>query len=149
MNTALASLLQCLTEQTSVVDEFIQALEDEAQNLLESSSNEQLIDLTQRKNTFATQLGELDEHRSECLGALGFDADLAGIQAACIAHPELQTPFDTLFARAREASTLNTQNGQIITTFLASNQRAVDTLRNLMGANLYDARGRLSKPTTP
>lgn len=149
MSTALASLLQCLTEQSSVVGAFIQVLEDEAHNLLDANPTEQLIELTQRKNTFATQLTALDEHRSECLGALGFDSDQTGIDAACAAHPELQVPFDALFALAREASTLNTQNGQIISAFLASNQRAVDTLRNLMGENLYDARGRLSRPATP
>lgn len=149
MNATLDPLLQCLAEQSTVVGEFIQVLEEEAHNLLDSSSNEQLIDLTQRKNSFAARLNDLDEHRAECLGALGFDSDQIGIQAACMAHPELQTPFDALFALALQASALNSQNGQIITTFLASNQRAVDTLRNLMGENLYDARGRLSKPAAP
>ncbi|MBV6273162.1 flagellar protein FlgN [Alcaligenaceae bacterium CGII-47] len=149
MSAALAPLLQCLAEQSAVLEKFVQALEDEAHNLLEASSNEQLIDLTQHKNAFAMQLAELEVQRTECLGGLGFDADLAGIEAACAAHPELQAPFDALFALAREASTLNAQNGQIITMFLASNQRAVDALRSLMGENLYNARGRLSKPATP
>lgn len=149
MSTRLDPLLQCLAEQSTVVGEFIQVLEDEAHNLLDSSSNEQLIDLTQRKNSFAAQLTDLDQHRAECLGALGFDSDQSGIEAACAAHPELRAPVDALFALARQASTLNSQNGQIITTFLASNQRAVDALRNLMGENLYDARGRLSKPAAP
>lgn len=149
MSTALTPLLQCLAEQTSVVSEFVQMLEDEAHTLLEPNPHEQLSNLTQRKNTFAAQLTALDERRSECLGALGFDSGLAGIEAACAAHPELEAPFDRLFELAREASSLNTQNGQIISVFLASNQRAVDTLRNLMGENMYDARGRLSKPATP
>ena len=149
MSTALTPLLQCLTEQSSVVGEFIQVLEEEAHNLLDAGPNDQLTSLTQRKNAFAAQLTELDQQRSACLGALGFDSDQAGIEAACAAHPELQAPFDALFALAREASTLNAQNGQIITAFLASNQRAVDTLRNLMGENMYDARGRLSKPAAP
>lgn len=149
MSTALTSLLQCLTEQSSVVGEFIQVLEDEARNLLDAGPNDQLTSLTQRKNTYAAQLAELDQQRSEHLGALGFDSDQMGIEAACAAHPELQAPFDALFALAREANALNAQNGQIISAFLASNQQAVDALRNLMGENLYDARGRLSKPAAP
>lgn len=148
MSATLVSLQQCLTEQSSVVGEFIQALEDEARALLDSNPHEHLASLTEHKNTFAAQLTELDERRSEYLGTLGFESDQAGIEAACAAHPELRAPFDALFGLAREASALNAQNGQIITAFLASNQRAVDTLRNLMGEDLYNARGRLSKPAT-
>lgn len=149
MNMSLDTLLQCVAEQSAVVGEFIQVLEDEAQNLLDARSNEQLIDLTERKNAFAARLTELDERRTQCLEALHFAADLAGIEAACAAHPQLRAPFDTLFALAGQAGALNDQNGQIITTFLANNQRAADTLRGLMGENLYDARGRLSKPAAP
>lgn len=150
MNADLDPLVQCLAEQSAVVGEFIQVLEEEAHNLLDANSNEQLIDLTERKNAFARRLTELDRRRTECLEGLGFAADQTSIEAACTAHPELRTPFDTLFTLARQAGVLNTQNGQIITTFLASNQRAVDTLRSLMGENLYDAKGRLStKPAIP
>jgi flagella synthesis protein FlgN len=145
------TLLQCVARQSAVVTDFIQLLEEEARTLLDSISNEQLVALTERKNAFATQLMQLDHDREECLETLRFTADEAGIEAACAAHPALRAPFDGLFALARQARSLNAQNGQIIAAFLASNERAFNTLRNLMGENLYDAKGRLTatRPTTP
>src|SRR5690606_31298481 len=148
MNSAVDLLADCVRAQTAVVRDFIQVLEDEARNLLDPASSDQLIDLTQRKTDFAAQLARLDERRTELLGTLNFEPDQAGIQAACAEHPALAEPFETLFALARQAGELNQRNGQIIQAFLADNQRAMATLRSLMGDNLYDAKGRL-RPSGP
>jgi flagella synthesis protein FlgN len=40
---------------------------------------------------------------------------------------------------------LNQENGQILQTFIGHNQRALETLRALMGEELYDARGRMPR----
>lgn len=139
------ALLRCVDEQSELLDEFIQALEAEGAMLLETPSNEALGTLTARKNEYARRLGELDQARAAAMAALEQNDDHAGIAAVCAVHPDLRPAFDTLFERAEQASTLNRANGQILQSFVEHNQQALDTLRTLMGKDLYDARGRLSK----
>ncbi|HUH40863.1 MAG TPA: flagellar protein FlgN [Castellaniella sp.] len=146
MTAPLDALLRCLDQQSALVRQFIQTLSQESQLLLDSTPNDTLESLTQRKNDYAQQLAELDHDRIDLLGRLGFGADRDGLEAAIFAHPELREPVDTLLDLAQQASELNQHNGQIIDTFLASNRRALETLRGLMGDDLYDAKGRLSRP---
>lgn len=144
MNTAMNQLLLCMTQQANTVRAFIQTLEDEADELLESVPNNVLTDITDRKGGYAAQLAGLDQRRAELLDTLGFTPDQAGIEAACRAYPQLRGPSEELFTLAHQAGELNRHNGQIINTFLAHNQRALATLRSLMGEDLYDAKGRPS-----
>jgi flagella synthesis protein FlgN len=81
--------------------------------------------------------------RHAALKALGFPNNRQGLQSAANAHSELQAAIENLLSIAATASELNASNGQIIDTFIAHNQQALETLRNLMGeGNIYDARGR-------
>ncbi|MER1966512.1 flagellar protein FlgN [Castellaniella sp. GW247-6E4] len=146
MSTEVEALLHCIDQQSALVREFIQTLDEESALLLDSTPNETLEALTQRKNDYAQRLGDLDRERAQRLGRLGFGADRDGVEAAVFAHPPLRDAFDTLLELAGRASELNRRNGQILDVFLASNRRALDTLRGLMGENLYDAKGRLSRP---
>jgi flagella synthesis protein FlgN len=139
------ALLQCVDEQSALLNEFIQTLEAEGALLLETPSNEALAALTTRKNDYARRLAELDRTRAAVLAELGHADDRAGIEAVCADRPDLQAAFDTLFERVEQAGALNQTNGQILKTFMDHNQQALDTLRSLMGQDLYDARGRLSK----
>ncbi|MGB6242165.1 MAG: flagellar protein FlgN [Castellaniella sp.] len=138
------ALLQCVDEQSALLNDFIQLLEAENALLLETPSNEALGSLTTRKNDYARRLGELDQARSDLLTAMEQPADRAGIDTVCAMHPDLRPAFDMLFEQAAQASALNQSNGQILQTFIDHNQQALDTLRSLMGQDLYDARGRLS-----
>jgi len=146
MKAEADALLRCVDQQSALVREFIQTLEEESALLLDSTPNEALEALTQRKNDYAQRLGELDRERAERLGRLGFASDRDGVEAAIFAHPSLREAFDTLLDLAAQASELNRRNGQIIDIFIASNRRALDTLHGLMGEDLYDAKGRLSRP---
>src|SRR5690606_35103846 len=146
MSTEADALLRCIEQQSALVREFIDTLEAESALLLETTPNETLEALTARKNNYAQRLGELDRERTERLGRLGFGADRDGVEAAIFAHPMLRDPFDTLLGLAAQARELNQRNGQIIDIFLASNRRALDTLRTLVGDDLYDAKGRLNRP---
>lgn len=146
MTTRLDALLHCVDQQSELVRRFIQTLDEESTLLLDSTPNETLEALTERKNEYARQLAELDQERAKHLGQLGFGSDRDGLEAAIFAHPTLREPFDILLDLARQASELNQRNGQIIDIFLASNRRALDTLRGLMGEDLYNAKGRLSRP---
>lgn len=146
MNTEADALLRCIEQQSALVREFIQTLEAESTLLLETTPNDTLEALTARKNEYAQRLADLDRDRAQHLGRLGFGSDRDGVEAAIFAHPTLRDPFDTLLQLAAQARELNQQNGQIIDIFLASNRRAIDTLRTLMGDDLYDAKGRLNRP---
>lgn len=139
------ALLQCVDEQSELLNDFIQVLQAEGALLLETPSDEALGALTVRKNDYARRLGELDQVRATTLADMGQTDSRAGIDAVCALSPDLRAAFDTLFERAARASTLNQDNGQILKTFMEHNQQALDTLRGLMGQDLYDARGRLSK----
>ncbi|WP_298017676.1 flagella synthesis protein FlgN [uncultured Castellaniella sp.] len=139
------ALLQCVDEQSELLNDFIQVLEAEGALLLETPSNEALGALTTRKNDYARRLSELDQARAATLASMGQADDRASIDVVCALHPDLRPAFDTLFERAAHASALNQDNGQILKTFMEHNQQALDTLRGLMGQDLYDARGRLSK----
>lgn len=139
------ALLQCVDAQSELLNDFIQVLEAENALLLETPSNEALGSLTVRKNDYARRLGELDQARTTILTDMEQPDNAAGIEAVCALHPDLRSAFDHLFEQVAQASTLNQSNGQILTTFMEHNQQALDTLRSLMGQDLYDARGRLSK----
>ena len=139
------ALLHCVDEQSALLDDFIQTLQAEGQLLLETPSDEALGTLTSRKNDYARRLSELDQDRSRQLAELGFSDTHDSIEAACKAHPKLRKAFESLWQQASEAQALNTQNGQILHTFIEHNQRALDTLRMLMGQDLYDARGKLPR----
>ncbi|CAM5190691.1 Flagella synthesis protein FlgN OS=Castellaniella defragrans OX=75697 GN=HNR28_000428 PE=3 SV=1 [Castellaniella defragrans] len=139
------TLLRCMDAQSALLDDFIQTLQAEGQLLLETPSDEALGTLTSRKNDYARRLSELDQARSQQLAELGYTDTRDSIEAACAAHPDLRAAFDALWQRAGQARTLNEQNGQVLHTFIEHNQRALTTLRTLMGENLYDARGRLPR----
>lgn len=139
------ALLRCVDEQTALLDDFIEALEAEGALLLETPSDEALGTLTTRKNDYARRLTELDQARAAALAALGQPNDRTGMDQVCRQYPGLQPAFDALFERATRASALNQANGRTLQTFMEHNQRALDTLRGLMGRDLYDARGRLSR----
>ncbi|WP_323017880.1 flagellar protein FlgN [Castellaniella sp.] len=139
------ALLQCVDAQSELLNDFIQVLEAENALLLETPSNEALGSLTVRKNDYARRLGELDQARTTILTDMEQPDNAAGIEAVCALHPDLRSAFDGLFEQVAQASTLNQSNGQILKTFMEHNQQALDTLRSLMGQELYDARGRLSK----
>lgn len=143
MNTTMDQLLLCVTQQANIVRAFIQTLEEETDKLFESAPNNILIDITDRKGSYAAQLAGLDQRRAELLDALGFTSDQTGIEAACRTYPQLRGPSEELFTLAHQAGELNRHNGQIISAFLAHNQRALATLRGLMGEDLYNAKGRL------
>ncbi|HEX7387878.1 MAG TPA: flagellar protein FlgN [Castellaniella sp.] len=139
------ALLRCVDEQSALLDDFIKTLQAEGQLLLETPSDEALGTLTARKNDYARRLGELDQTRSQHLAELGFTDTRESIESACVTHPDLHQAFKSLWQRAGEAQALNESNGQILHTFIEHNQRALDTLRTLMGEDLYDARGKLPR----
>ncbi|WP_323011383.1 flagellar protein FlgN [Castellaniella sp.] len=139
------ALLHCVDEQSALLNEFIETLQAEGDLLLGTPSNEALSALAIRKADYARRLAELDQNRATTLTDLGQPNDRHGIAAICAEYPDLQYAFEILFERAEQASSLNHANGETIKAFTERNQQALDTLRGLMGEDLYDAHGRLPK----
>ncbi|MFT0531532.1 flagella synthesis protein FlgN [Castellaniella hirudinis] len=145
MTSHIDALLRCVDEQSALLDEFIDVLQAEGDLLLGTPSNEALSALNIRKKDYARRLAELDQSRAAALDGLGQPDNHAGVAAICAQYPDLQAAFDAMFERAGQASTLNQANGQTIQLLAERNQQALDTLRGLMGQDLYDAHGRLPK----
>ncbi|NYT87074.1 flagella synthesis protein FlgN [Pollutimonas harenae] len=143
MNSTIAQLHTCLEHETTLVREFIELLESEAQILANGVAEDALATSTARKNIYAAQLAQASETRQTMLTTLGYGADRAGLEAATDKHPALRAASEQLLEQTRQASELNASNGLIIDTFLEHNQQALEMLRTLAGAeNLYDAKGR-------
>jgi flagella synthesis protein FlgN len=141
-----ALLQNRLQQEISLVQAFIGILKEEASALEQASSDDALHATSSKKNQSADALASVAGQRNELLSRLGHGADKAGLEAAAQQHPVLNDLCVQLFDLAQRAAQLNAANGQIIETFLAHNQRALDTLRSLAGTgDLYDASGR-SRP---
>lgn len=143
MPTTLLALQRCLDQEIGLVQDFIEILKAEEHVLTDAGNNDGLSATTERKNMCADQLAAVAEQRERLLMMLGYNADLAGLEAAAAEHAVLLAPKNTLLEHAQQASELNASNGIIINTFLAHNQNTLDTLRRLAGVGgLYDASGR-------
>ncbi|HUH60886.1 MAG TPA: flagellar protein FlgN [Candidimonas sp.] len=143
MPTTLLALQRCLDQEIGLVQDFIEILKAEEHVLTDAGNNDGLSATTERKNICADQLAAVAEQRERLLMLLGYNADLAGLDAAAEQHTALLAPKTALLKYAQQASELNASNGIIINTFLAHNQNTLDTLRRLAGiGGLYDASGR-------
>lgn len=148
MTDTVSNLRACLEEETRLMGEFMQALEEEAKVLEEGAAEAALAQTTALKNSLADQLSAQAETRNALLNELGFERDGPGLLAATQAHAELASLHRRLLDVTEKAQTLNEANGRIIEVFLDHNQRTLDTLRRLTGAGeIYDASGRKRSAT--
>ncbi len=146
MTNALQQLHACLNQEITLVKEFTQLLEQEAQLLLDAAPTEALTQNTAEKNRLADQIAAWDEQRLSLLTTLGYSPDKDGLNAAAAQHANINDSCQTLYQLADNARQLNANNGQLITTFMTHNQQALDTLARLADpGQLYDASGR-SRP---
>lgn len=146
MTDALQQLHACLNQEISLVKEFTQLLEQEAQLLLGAAPTQALSENTAEKNRLADQIAAWDEQRLSLLTALGHSPDKDGLNAIAAQHSEINATCQTLYELADGARQLNDSNGQLIKTFMTHNQQALDTLARLADpGHLYDASGR-SRP---
>lgn len=137
------SLLHYLTQETELVIQFIDLLEQEADILAAGASHDALASITKQKSQYAEQLACMAAQRNMTLKTLGYGSDKAGLDAAYRKHSELAGPIRQLLDQTARAQSLNTSNGRIINRFLNHNQKALDLLQHLTGqSTLYDASGR-------
>lgn len=147
---APAALHSTLQREITLINEFIDILQDEANILADGADSEALIQITDQKNQFADQLVDATEQRNGMLVAMGYGRDMDGLERAASTHPEVADAVQQLLDRTAQARTLNIGNGQIIDRFLNHHKQALDVLRHLTGrSQLYDARGRTRPTASP
>jgi flagella synthesis protein FlgN len=140
---SIHALHASLQHETGLLDQFIAALEAEAENLLAPGGNDALNESTRIKSELAEQLSLAGQARDALLAGMDLGEGKAGLEGAAQNHPETRALVAILFERAERARQVNASNGYIIETYLKYNQQALDTLRSLAGiGNLYDASGR-------
>ena len=141
------TLLACLEAEITLLSDFVGALQKEADVLSAGAELSALETVTNEKNRFAEKLDQHSAQRNTLLDAMGYAPDRSGLVAAAAAHPLLADAVQQVLDTTRQASLLNTGNGQIIERFLKHHGQALDVLHHLTGrSQLYDARGR-TRPT--
>ncbi len=143
----LDNLIECLKAQNNLIEEFITTLQDEATALAENASNEAIIGITTKKNDYVQRIAKLEELRVKNLEALGFTDTTDSINSAFYQYPDLQPAFDKLWELAAQAQQINQENGAILANYIENNERALDTLKALMGMDLYDSSGKFENST--
>lgn len=146
MTDTVQKLQDCLEQEIALLGQFIGVLQEESNLLLNAGDTDSLAKSTTLKNQYADQIAAWSDQRAALLEQLGVSPDKAGLDGAANQHVTLQPFCQTLYQKAAQARDLNTQNGQLITTFMTHNQQALDTLARLADpGQVYDASGR-TKP---
>lgn len=142
--TAVAALLDCLTDEADAVDHFIDLLEAEAAALTESDNTDDLLATTDAKQAAATRLRELSDRRAALVAELGgTGSDYAAMQDVAARYDELAPAWAHLLELTGHARNLNQRNGVLIDAHLRHTQMSLDLLRTVAGVgNVYDASGR-------
>jgi len=140
-----ATLLDCLTHENVLVQEFSAVLETETQALVDRAAFQQLPELARRKEAMALQLAALSDRRDALLEQLGLPTGHDGTEQAAARDPGLDGIWRTLLANAAVARERNTRNSALVEVSLRHTQQSLDALRELgglAGAGTYDAQGR-------
>jgi flagella synthesis protein FlgN len=105
------------------------------QRLLVAADADGLMQATPAKNQLVQQLAGLAAERHRALGAAGFEAGEAGMEAWLAAQGSdgVRGEWAALLDATREAKELNRVNGMLINKHLANNQAALAALRPAEG----------------
>lgn len=143
MTDTVQRLQACLDQELLLVDQFMKLLQEESDVLLNGGDVTALNASTTKKNSLADQISAWDDQRQALLTEMGLSPDKLGLDAAVEANPSLRVTCETLYHKAAKANQMNASNGHIITTLMAHNQEALDTLKRLADpGQVYDASGR-------
>lgn len=143
MIAALDTLQSSLENELTLVQRFIDILENEASALEQPEKTDLLNASTQEKNSCIELLDQAGKTRENALLELGYPPNRAGLEEAAQANPELAEKCQQLFQLGQLASRLNAVNGAAIETYLKHTQQALQALQPLAGGSgLYDASGK-------
>jgi flagella synthesis protein FlgN len=119
-----------LVEETRLARALLDLLKSEQEKLI-AADIDGLNAVTEEKTSLVVQLSQLATARHSLLGAAGFEAAEAGMQAWLdqAGMPQAAQTWKELLNLADAAKEANRINGMLITKHLARNQAAINTLK--------------------
>lgn len=127
----MTDLLRTLEAESAAITKFVALLKLE-QLALGKGAVDDLVDLTQQKNTVANELTLLANQRNSALAAQGLRADRAGIEACIQREPSntgLSRTWSQIILLASEAKELNRLNGELIQIRMQHNSQALEAMQ--------------------
>jgi flagella synthesis protein FlgN len=127
---AIASPGATLRDEQQLIGSIVELMKSEQQFLV-SADADGLATLNPRKLQLAQKMAELSRLRHRALGAAGFQAAEAGMEAwlAVGGSDELRSQWNSLLALTREAKELNRVNGMLVNKQLSHTQGMLNALR--------------------
>lgn len=140
------SLLERMTLECSAVNEFLEALNLEADAMTQGRFSD-LAQLAERKSLLADQIAILGRARESEQVSLGFTADCSGaMAAAAVGGTLLQDAWRKLQTCAAQAHECNHANGVMVHAHLDFTRQAINFLKSA-GRPLYGPDGTHSSGT--
>ncbi len=127
------------------MEHFFFLLEKEHETLLSSYSNDELFDLTEIKNQYASRLDLAAQERDQELQQLQLSVGRPGLTQARDLDPSLAHSVDRLFDIAEQARQLNEKNGLLIQAYLAYTTEALSAFGETAEPkpqDVYNAQGK-------
>lgn len=142
------SPMSSLREEQRVITALIAVLKQEQQFLL-AADIDGLTALTPQKSTLVNDMAVLASQRHSALGAAGFKAEEAGMEAwlAASGDPDALAFWQQVLAQTHEAKELNRLNGMLINKHLSHTQGALQALRPQVQSNVYGPSGQTTSTT--
>ena len=136
------SPMSSLREEQRVITALLEVLKQEQQQLV-AADIDGLTELTPRKSALVNDMAVLGSRRHNALGAAGYKAEEAGMEAwlAASGDAEAAPLWAQVLDLTREAKELNRVNGTLISKHLSHTQGALQALRPQAQGNFYGPSG--------
>lgn len=140
--------MSSLREEQRVITELLEVLKQEQQQLL-AADIDGLTALTPRKSSLVNDMAVLASQRHNALGAAGYKAEEAGMEAwlAASGDAEAAPLWSQVLEQTRQAKELNRVNGTLISKHLSHTQGALQALRPQAQGNFYGPSGQPTSAT--
>jgi flagella synthesis protein FlgN len=127
---ATASPISTLRDEQTLIATLLKLMKQEQQCLV-NADTDGLTAITPQKSQLINQMSQLSSLRLQALGAAGFAAREAGMDAWLAGSPDpaAATLWQELLVLTREAKELNRVNGMLINKQMNYNQNLINAMR--------------------
>jgi flagella synthesis protein FlgN len=144
----MTSPITTLRDEQQLISSLIGLMQQEQQFLV-SADSDGLAAVTEQKSTQVQQMAALAGRRHQALGAAGFAASEAGMEAWLASNNDdvAGALWRELLERTRAAKELNRVNGMLINKQMTNTQVVLNAMRTPTGgadAGVYGPRGQAS-----
>lgn len=151
MDLTKTTMASCLNQEIEAAQALIQILQEEQNQLLQTSVDA-LEALVTQKAALVSQLTQYTKSRHESLTQSGFEPNLAGMNAWIENSKEqaesikIEESWRELVSLTHTAKELNRLNGMLISSHMVRNQQALSILHgNKPNAGMYGPDGQPSR----